>query len=475
MLAKLGTAGKESQSLEFDTEDRLRVVSFAFGCFLLALRLDGWKAGNFETLIQIGLVPYSLLFIFCVVVFLWPGWFKRWLGNHRPGLLAWIDRWNIYRLIVAVSFGFEVITFGLLVLQARIFERYDYRLNLWLAGALFILLAVGFGWFWVANRDLKYFFFFVLVAYALVYLLSIISFPLNLGRSDMLPIMTLSNQNILDGHFPYDRQYSTIPETGNYLDYFPANVLFYFPGTLLKLDLRLENLACVFLIAFILYKTVDARSRLPVLTLVSLFLLSPFYQYRHDLYEVPEWLLLTCFALALSRRKLWWAGFALGIGLTLTPFNFVLVPFFLLYLLKTYNPGKALLALIAIGVGVLLVVGPFLVWSFSNFTSSLVNGLDRKAIVLSTPSVNLAYLLYQVVPIRYAKIVQSLVIAVVLFLAWRKMKSAADCLAWMTIGLLLFIALNTYVNGYFYFFIGFILISQRFLVKLEEEIKKQEG
>jgi hypothetical protein len=474
MLAKLGVTGQVSQPIEFETEDKLRVAAFALAFLLLTLRLDGWKAGNFETLIQLALVPYSLLFIFCVVVFLWPKWFKRWLGNHRPGLLAWIDGWNMSRLVVGIGFGFEVITFGLLILQARIFERYDYRLNLWLAGALFLLLAAGFGWFWVANRKLEHFFFFALAAYALVYLLSIISFPLNLGRSDMLPIMTLSNQNILDGHFPYSRQFSTIPETGNYLDYFPANVLFYFPGTLLKTDLRFTNLACVLLIAFILYKTVDARAKGPVLALFSLFLLCPFFQYRHDLYETPEWLLLTCFVVVLSRRKLLWGGFILGIGLTLTPFNFVLVPFYLLYLVKTFNLGKAVLALVTMGIGVLLVVGPFLLWSFSDFTSSLVNGLDRKAVVLSTPSVNLAYLVYQLVPIRYAKIIQAVVLAVVLFMAWPRMKCLADCLAWMTIGLLLFIALNTYVNGYFYFFIGFLLISQRFAVNPKEEIKKQE-
>ena len=36
--------------------------------------------------------------------------------------------------MVGVGFGFEVITFGLLILQARTFERFGYNLNLLLAG-----------------------------------------------------------------------------------------------------------------------------------------------------------------------------------------------------------------------------------------------------------------------------------------------------------------------------------------------------
>src|SRR3954447_2902685 len=97
----------------FAFEDKLRIFAFAAGCLLLTLRLDGWKAGNLDTLIQIGLIPYSLLFIFCVVVFLWPGWLKTFLARRFPRLSAWIQSWNTVRLVVGVGFGFEVITFGL--------------------------------------------------------------------------------------------------------------------------------------------------------------------------------------------------------------------------------------------------------------------------------------------------------------------------------------------------------------------------
>src|SRR5438552_4019029 len=82
-------------------------------------------------------------------------------------------------------------------------KKKNYKLNLLLAGTLFVLLASGFAWCRFSRVSLETFFFFVLGAYSLVYLLSIISFPLDVGRSDMLPIITLSNQNILDGHFPY--------------------------------------------------------------------------------------------------------------------------------------------------------------------------------------------------------------------------------------------------------------------------------
>ena len=72
MGTKPPTTG-EPFAFGFGFEDKLRIFAFAAGCVLLTLRLDGWKAGNLDTLIQIGLIPYSFLFIFCVVVFLWPG------------------------------------------------------------------------------------------------------------------------------------------------------------------------------------------------------------------------------------------------------------------------------------------------------------------------------------------------------------------------------------------------------------------
>ena len=120
--------------------------------------------------------------------------------------------------------------------------------------------------------------------------------------------------------------------------------------------------------------------------------------------------MLTLFVLSLSRRKPLLAGFILGIGLTLTPFNFVLVPFFLLYLWRVFKSGKAALSLVTIAVGVLLFVGPFLVWSASDFTGSRRTGLDRKALVLFTPSVNLAYAVYHLVPMQFAKIVQAIAV-----------------------------------------------------------------
>src|SRR6476469_1816257 len=131
MLTKPLTPG---EPFAFGFEDKLRIFSFAAVCLLLTLRLDGWKAGNLDTLIQIGLIPYSLLFIFCVAVFLWPGWLKTRLERRLPLFSAWIESWNMTRLVVGVGFGFEVITFGLLILQTRIFERFGYNLNLLLAG-----------------------------------------------------------------------------------------------------------------------------------------------------------------------------------------------------------------------------------------------------------------------------------------------------------------------------------------------------
>src|SRR5689334_9664628 len=97
MLAKPPVTG-EPYALEF--EDKLRIFAFTAGNLLLTFRLDGWKAGNLDTLIQISLIPYSLIFIFCVVVFLQPDWFKTRLERRWPGLFAWIEGCNINRLVV---------------------------------------------------------------------------------------------------------------------------------------------------------------------------------------------------------------------------------------------------------------------------------------------------------------------------------------------------------------------------------------
>jgi chromate transport protein ChrA len=57
-------------------------------------------------------------------------------------------------------------------------------------------------------------------------------------------------------------------------------------------------------------------------------------------------------------------------------------------------------------------------------------------------------------------VVQAIVLGIVFYFAWKKMKSLPDFFAWITIALLLFIAFNSYINAYFYFFIFFLLILQ---------------
>ena len=377
-------------------------------------------------------------------------------------MLARLEKMSLTRLVVVVGIISELFTFGLLVLQRVAFSRYGYNLSPFLAVPAFLLIMFGLYRLLVGKTlPPERFFYFALAAYALVYLVSIVSFPLNVGRSDMLPNITLSNQAILNGHNPYDPQYSLVPETGNYLNYFPANVLCYLPGDLLHIDLRFLNLICVLAVALVIYRSVSQRDRPLVGLLVGIFLLCPYFQYRHDLYEIPEWLALALVMVCLQRRKPLLAGLVFGLALALSPFNWVLFPFFLLYLYRAYNLKIAALAFGLTLLAGFLVVLPFLLWSASQFFDSVLGSFDKKAGRIYTPSVNLSYFLYHIVPLRFAKVVQGLALLVVFYFAWRKMKTLADCFAWMAVALFLFIALNSFINAYFYFFIFFLLVLQR--------------
>lgn len=477
MLTKFFLAPKIGGSSEYSLHDRLRLLTFSAATLLISLRLDGWKLPISETVVQLLLVPYSLLFIFLGAAFLWPAFLESFLQKNSPPLLAAIERMNTLRLVILVAIISELFTFGLLVVQQQSFSRFGYSLNLRQAipimlvilGGLFVFLGIRV--FFTPKR----FFYFVLAAYALVYLLSIGSFPLNPGRSDMLPNISLSNRAILNGHNPYDPQYSLVPESGNSLNYFPANVLFYLPGDLLRLDLRFLNLVCTLAVALLIYKFVSPPQRPLVGFLVSIFLLCPYFQYRHDLYEIPEWLVLALVMVCLQRRHPLLAGLVFGAALALSPFNWVIFPFFLLYLYRAYSLKFAALAFgLSVLVGLVFVL-PFVLWSAPLFFDNVLGGFDKKAGLVFTPSVNLSYFLYQPLPLRFAKVVQGLDLLVVFYFAWRKLQTLADCFAWMAVALFLFIALNSFINTYFYFFIFFLLVLQRTSFSSYETKKQPAG
>ena len=132
-------------------------------------------------------------------------------------------------------------------------------------GGALLLLASNF---WRPEESSAgYFFGTVIVSYVAVYLLSIWSFPVNVQRSDMLPLLSEAGKVLLGGQNPY-RIYQFPSETV-FLNILPGTVLAFVPAVLTHLDLRFVNIIYVSILALIIYRTTEVRYRREVVALLG--------------------------------------------------------------------------------------------------------------------------------------------------------------------------------------------------------------
>jgi hypothetical protein len=415
------------------------------GYFTLALLLvnlvnDGWNG-------RPSLLEHQLLILPCTCLFLFS--LAHLLRNPRPTLTS---LWTPRRALV-LALVFELTFPALYLYETRHFAIFGYQLHTLLAATIFLpvlgLLALTF---W-SRFSPTLVFFTTLAAYAGGLLLSILSFPLNYLRSDMLPVIVWADNNLLHHIDPY----TTLHVAGRVYDfpYLPGMMLAFFPFAALHLDLRFGSMAYVAGLAVMVFgaarcKPGDDR-RLEVTALLALFLLCPFLQYRHELYLQPHWFLLVLGFVLMQRRHFAWAAVAFGMGMAVYQFSWIIFPFFVLNALRRRGWLEAL-KLAVIGTGTtLVIVGPFLRSASQRIASNTVSQWGLMPHAHADP-INLSYwATYLIHPDHLLRLQAALMVAIFGYcFATGRCRDLADTLRWMIVALATFILLNVLVDSYFF-------------------------
>ena len=422
------------------------LVAFAGLALLLSLKADGRfpvPESLGEPLFQLLLLPYTVLFVLFAAIAAdllpLPG------ALARP--LASISRRGF---TVAAAVVFELLTLGILFLQAAKYRTFGYRLDP-TAAVTVITLGIA-GLVLVRQREPALLLVAAGASYAAVLLLSTFSFPLHPGRSDMLPLIVEAAGRFLDGTNPYGLY--SLPHTLP-LTYLPGLWLTYLPSVALGWDPRLVSLVCTTGALALAYRSADEGQREGVAALGSLFFLCPYLQYRHEIYPSPHWLALAGAVFFIRRGHAIGAGLAYGWSLATSQFSRVLFPFFFVWVRSLLGWGKAARVAALAGITALVIVAPFVLTAPAAFYAG-VFGHWSSTVNVST--LNLSFFPAQTLGLPALRFVQGLVVLGLGLVAVRRSQASFDGLGFMALALLTFLLLNSLVWVYFYLTVLFLLV-----------------
>jgi hypothetical protein len=425
---------------ETNSTNLRRAGYFTLALLLVNLVNDGWNGRPSLLEHQLLILPFTCLFLFSLIQIL--------LAPKPASICLWTPR-----RALALALLSELTFPALYLYEARHFALFGYILHPAIAAAVFLpfltLLVITL---W-SRLSPTLVFLTTLAAYAGGLLLSILSFPLNYLRSDMLPVIVWADNNLLHHIDPYitlhvaDRIYD--------FPYLPGMMLAFFPFAALHLDLRFGSMAYVLGLAVLVFwaarcKPSDDR-RLEVTSLLALFLLCPFLQYRHELYLQPHWFALVLGFVLMQRRHFVWAAVAFGVGMAVYQFSWIIFPFFVLNALRRRGWLEALkLAFIGV-VTTLVIVGPFLESASHRIASNTVSQWGLMPHAHADP-INLSYwATYLIHPDHLLRLQAVLMIAIFLYcFGTGRCRDLADTLRWMIVALATFILLNVLVDSYFF-------------------------
>ena len=217
------------------------------------------------------------------------------------------------------------------------------------------------------------------IAYGMVYLLSILSFPLAPARSDMLPLIVDAARSIIAGNSPY--AYYLVNGNNLPLTYLPTLWMPFLPAGFFSFDPRLINLACVVAAAAIIYRV--SSNKVNASALMTVFLLCPYLQFRHELYLGVIWLYLAIVFYAIKKNNLILSTLFVAISACSYQLLWVVVPFYFVYLFK-----KCKMKIFAIYVALFLavcavIILPFALWAPEPFIRGTVGHWAGQAYVMA--------------------------------------------------------------------------------------------
>lgn len=452
-----------------DAKSYVRMLMLAAIIGLIGAQGDGW--GGIHS--QVVLLPVTFCFLLVCIVLYKPN-----LLTARSPFSRMVPPIPLWRLALGIALVFQFFSFVLFFIEAKYYREFGYQLHvpttLMVFGAVSIMLLTI-----LFRREPKawHLLLSVLGADAAVYLLSIYSFPINVRRSDLLPVISAGNESLLAGVNPYHLY--TFPNEKDLLTYLPGTWLPFLPFTMLGIDLRIANILFTVAATLCVYLASHSRYRREVVGLFGLLLMCPYLQYRHEIYIQPHWLSLAVCFLLLQRRRVLGAAAAFGWSMAVSQFSWILLPFLLLYVFRRFGLRRAAEALIVAGLVFAVIVGPFLSWSVQAFTYSVLTHWAELPVVI-VRSMNLSYWVTRFLPISALQPAQAIVVgALLLYCVLRvKFTSLADCFQWMSISLLSFILLNRLVWGYLYLSLAFVMIlsvvaRNRWLATARDTVKTE--
>jgi hypothetical protein len=399
---------------------------------------DGWSGRPIGLTHQLLLLPFAI----CFLVSLWQLLF---LSGKESTSVWWSPDRAIWLILL-----FEILFALLFLYECHHFAPLGYRLHLLPTLAIFIPLLI-----FLAGLAIKplakgsWIFGVVLVAYIAGMVLAIASFPLNYLRSDMLPVIQWADTNLLHHLSPYKTMY--VGDRIYNFPYLPGMMVAFLPFVAMNVDVRFGAILYVAAIATLIFWAARMERRREVATLLGLFLLCPFLQYRHELYIQPHWFTLATIYVLMQRRHYAWAALVFGVSMAIYQFSWILFPFFLLNALHRRGWLESVKLTLFAALGSLAVAGPFLVSATRRIANNTVGQWGLMAHAEAMP-INLSYwVTYLIRPDKLLRLQAALMIAIFIYcFARKRCTTLEDTLRWSIVALTVFILFNVLVDGYFY-------------------------
>ncbi|MBZ5587535.1 MAG: hypothetical protein LAO05_03160 [Acidobacteriia bacterium] len=360
------------------------------------------------------------------------------------------DRWLLGGALASVA-----LVVLLHALSARRFAEFGYVGRPALLGALAITAAVALAALWRSSRAAA-----VLAAAFVLKVYPLLCFPIRSARSDMLPILQEAGRALLSGENIY-RAYLLDNGIWTPMVRFPGLVMAYAPATLLDVDPRLVTLVAEALFFLVVWRRFRTNPLLP--SGLILLALSPYWHFRHELYEAPFWVALTALLLVLERRSPPAEVAALALVVCMHQWGVLFLAFVALFLARSRSRAYALaLAGVALGVGTLVVVvasqgdvGAFWQQTMTSYAGTLASwarhGLFPDTSLYLTPWIAA---LGGATAVKLGSLVG---VAVVLGWAWRRLQRLRELVAFLAAALLAVLLTNTVAWTYQYLLVGALL------------------
>lgn len=413
---------------------------------VVSLVADGWSGRPGPVTHQLILLPLAAFFFWATFRLLVP-------QSPEPRV-----QWSTRRALV-VALIFELLFALVYLYEVRHFADVGYHARPMLAVLLLTPAIVALGLAAAGRLTPVATFGVTLIAYLAGATLSILSFPLNYLRSDMLPVILWANQALLRHVDPYltvhvaDRLYD--------FPYLPGMMVAFYPFVAAHMDIRWGGVAYNVAWAALVWFASRPERRIQTTALLAVFLLCPFLQYRHELYLQPHWFVMVLAFVLMQRGRFAWAAVAFGVGMAIYQFSWIMFPFFVLNALRRRGWLEALKLTAFAAVGALAIVGPFLQSASHRIASNTVGQWGRLAAHALADPINLSYWVTYVVPVgQLLKLQALLMIAIFLYAFARgRCRDVADTLRWMIVAVTVFVLLNSLVDGYFYLMILVMMLA----------------